>query len=152
MSLRKANRQLLRQINEATNIKQRLNQIFHQKEFGKKNLVKTKLGLKLLELVSHGMITREKVDSLLPKNSKRSIEDELIMALQAFQEKLDELEKITFGNDVMQLRLLDLAMDRQRMAYYLLSKKNPQFKKLIELLLTIPDSFPILQPQFWLKL
>ena len=142
MSLRKANRQLLRQINEATKIKQRLNQIFHQKEFEHKKLLKTKMGLKMLELVSNGMICKETLNSLLPKNSKRHIEDDLMAALKEFQENLGDLEKITFGNDVMQLRLLELAMDRQRLAYYMLAKKNPNFKKLMELLLTIPGVGP----------
>ncbi|MHA1381667.1 MAG: IS110 family transposase [Candidatus Helarchaeota archaeon] len=138
MSLRKVNRQLLRQINDATKIKQRLNQIFHQKEFEHKKLLKSKLGLKMLELVSNGMITQESLNSLLPKNSKRYVEENLIKALKGFQDSLDELEKITFGNDVMQLRLLDLAMERQRMAYYTLAKKNTNFRRLMELLLTIP--------------
>ena len=142
MSLRKANRQLFRQINEATKIKQRLNQIFHQKEFEHKRLLKTKLGLKMLELVSNGMITQENLNSLLPKNSKRHIEDDLIRALKEFQDQLDDLEKITLGNDVMQLRLLDIAMDRQRMAYYILAKKNPNFRRSMKLLLTIPGVGP----------
>jgi len=57
LSLRKANRTLFKQINDATKIKQRLNQIFHQKDFKYPNLVKTKSGLQLLQLVAEGLIS-----------------------------------------------------------------------------------------------
>ncbi|MFX1296607.1 MAG: IS110 family transposase [Promethearchaeota archaeon] len=142
LSLRKANRQLFKQINDATKIKQRLNQIFHQKEFQYTNLVNSKLGLKMLDLVSQRMVTATNLHSLLPPNSKRTIALDLIKALQELQTKLDEIECISFGNEITQLRLLDLTMDRQRMAYYAVAKKNPEFKRVMKLLLSIPGVGP----------
>lgn len=142
LSLRKANRQLFKQINDATKIKQRLNQIFHQKEFNYQYLLNTKLGLKMLDLVSQRMVNEKNLRSLLPEKSKRTFDVDVIAALKELQANLDEIERISFGNEITQLRLLDLTMERQRMAYYVLAEENPEFRRLMKLLLSIPGVGP----------
>ena len=144
MSLRKSNRQLLKLINDATKIKQRLNQLFHLKEFKHGKLLQSKFGLKILELTTREMITQKKVNLILPSTSKQVIKEDIVEALQEFQNRLNEIEKISLGNEVMQLQLLEIAKDRQRMAYYAMARKNKEFLKQMKLLLTIagvgPDS------------
>jgi transposase len=142
LSLRKANRMLFKQINDATKIKQRLNQIFHQKDFQYPNLVKTRSGLQLLQLVAEGLISETTWNSQVPEKLQALVTPDLMKALQEFQDKLDEIERITFGNEVLQLQFLQIAMDRQRMAYYAVAKKNPHFKSLMKLLLRIPGVGP----------
>ena len=142
MSLRKSNRQLLKLINDATKIKQRLNQLFHLKEFKHGRLLKSDFGLKLLELTTREMITKEKINEILPVSSKRMIKEEVIKALQEFQGRLNEIEKISLGNEVMQLQLIEIAKNRQRMAYYAMARKNIKFLKQMKLLLTIAGVGP----------
>jgi len=138
MSLRKANRQLFKLINDATKIKQRLNQLFHQKEFNHKHLLKTKSGLQLLDLVSKRMVQ----DAHSHSSASKFLDSELEEALLELQDRLNEIERISFGNEIMQLRLLQVAMDRQRMAYYALAKQNSHFKARMKLLISIPGVGP----------
>ncbi|MHA1251153.1 MAG: IS110 family transposase, partial [Candidatus Helarchaeota archaeon] len=59
-NLRKATKHKLKLIGEMTKIKQRLDQVFHNKDFYYKNLLKSKRGLEILKLVvSNRMIDEE---------------------------------------------------------------------------------------------
>ncbi|MBD3226871.1 MAG: transposase [Candidatus Lokiarchaeota archaeon] len=95
-----------------------------------------------MDLVSKRMIKDTYLNSLPIKNSKFCKNKELIKDLKEFQDKFDEVERITFGIDVKQLRLLNLATKQQEMAYYVIAKDNSEFLKQMKLLLTIPGIGP----------
>jgi transposase len=143
-NLRKAMRNRLNLTNETTKIKQRLNQIFHQKDFKHKYLIKSKLGLELLYLTSIRMVKDEYLNSLSIRNSKIFQNNDLIEDLKKFQDKFDEIECITFGIEVQQLRLMNLSIEQQDMAYYAVAKENYEFLKQIKLLLTVPGIGPMI--------
>ena len=141
-NLRKAMRHRYNLTNQSTKIKQRLNQIFHQKEFKHKNLIKSRKGLELLDLAAKGKINDEYLKSLPVGKSKFVKNKELINALKELQQNFDEIEQITFGNEILQLRLLDSISRQQELTYYTLAKNNPSFMKQMKLLLTIPGVGP----------
>jgi len=142
MALRKAMRQLVKMIQDMTRIKQRLNQVFHQKDVDLKDLLKTKWGLNVL----HGLPIKEVsqlLDEFLPKNNKRANSYlDLLNALIQFKQSLDEIEKITFGVDIARLIHLDILSDRLKLVYNLHAKKNPVFKQQLRTLLSIPGVGP----------
>jgi len=96
----------------------------------------------MLQLVANRMVSETTLCALLPEHSQRLIEPEKMRALQAFQEKLDEVERLSFGNELTQLRLLEITMDRQHLAYYNVARTNAEFRRLMKLLLSIPGVGP----------
>lgn len=137
-SLRRANRRLFSQINDATKIKQRLNQLFHQMDFKFPQLLQSKYGLQLLDLVANQRMNEAEWSAFAPKKTPEG----LYQALCQLQSRLDTVERIFLGNEVLQLRLLQVAMDRQRLAYYCVAKENPGFRNLMKLLLSVPGIGP----------
>ena len=141
-NLRKAMRHRFNLINQATKIKQRLNQIFHQKDFKFPNLMNSESGLQILEWCTRKMIDNKFLQSVSPKIAKKCNDAELIKALQELQKNLDHIECVTIGNEVIQLRMLELIMKRQETTYYAMAEKNREFLKQMKLLLTIPGVGP----------
>ena len=95
-NLRKAVRYRYKIINEKTKIKQRVNQIFHQKDFKYKKLLNSKQGLELLSLASIRAVD-DKSLSVIKGNYSYLVKDETqIKEFKNFQDKFDEIESVTF--------------------------------------------------------
>jgi len=58
---------------EATKCKQRLAQLFHQKQFNGKKLLKSTTGLALLSLVSAGTISEESIMKIINRSTRRKL-------------------------------------------------------------------------------
>ena len=142
--LRKAMRKLVQLINEATKSKQRLSQLFHQKDFNGIRLLKNKTGIDLLSLVINGAITREMISQIINRSTTRKLNfsEKDFMELKAFQEALKPMERITFGTELTQLRTNMLLQEQQQLIYVEMAKKDEQFKRNMELLLSIPGVGP----------
>ena len=142
MALRKALRLLLKMTQEKTKIKQRLNQVFHQKDVKLKHLLKPKWGLHLL----HGISVKEVpelLDEYLPKSTKRATaRQELGEALGQFKASLNEMEQLTFGTDIARLMHLEILSKRLSLVYYMQAEKTPHFKRQMQILLSIPGVGP----------
>jgi len=142
MALRKALRLLLKMTQEKTKIKQRLNQVFHQKDVNLKHLLKSKWGLHLL----HGISVREVpelLDEHVPKSPKSATScQEFGEALEQFKASLNEMEQLTFGTDIARLMHLEILSRRLSLVYYMQAKKNSHFKQQLQILLSIPGVGP----------
>lgn len=98
--LRKAMRKLVSLINDSTKLKQRLSQLFHQKDFTNKKLLKSKTGLEILTLVSKEVVSEDNINEIINIRSIRKkyrITRGEILELKAFQDSLRPMERITFG-------------------------------------------------------
>jgi len=145
MHLRKAMRHLLQLINEQTKIKQRLHQLFHQKEFHllKKfpNLLKSQWGLQVMHRFLDEEI-RPVVVRLYPrKNSPEKI-DLITHELIQLKFKLDEIEQITLRTDMTQLIMLNNLTNQLRLVYVKMAESNEPFRAIMKLLLSIPGIGP----------
>ena len=137
-NLRKAVRYRYKIINEKTKIKQRVNQIFHQKDFKYKKLLNSRQGMELLRLASIRAVD-DKILSAIKGIYSHLVKDEaLIDKLKKFPDRLDEVESATFENDIIQLHFLSIIEKKQELTYYIIAKNNKKFRKQIGLLLTIP--------------
>ena len=142
-NLRKATRHKLKLIGEMTKIKQRLNQVFHNKDFYYKNLLKSKRGLEILKLVvSNRMIDEEIVKKIIGNRGANYFNDLFIKDLKKFRDKLDEVQQIDIASDLYRLELLKLTCDMQDQAVYAIAKKNKEFAKNMKILLSIPGVGP----------
>jgi len=142
--LRKAMRKLVQLINDATRSKQRLSQLFHQKDFNGTRLLKTKTGIEILSLVNNGAITHEIIKQIINRSTTRklSFSEKDFLDLKVFQKSLKSMERITFGTELTQLRTNMLLQEQQQLIYVEMAKKDEQFKKNMELLLSIPGIGP----------
>lgn len=142
--LRKAMRKLVQLINDATKSKQRLSQLFHQKDYNGKHLLKTKTGIEMLSLVINGAITRDSIHQIINRSSTRKLDFPVkdFMELKAFQDSLKPMERITFGTELTQLRTNLLLQEQQQLIYVEMAKKDEHFKRSMELLLSIPGIGP----------
>ena len=145
MQLRKAMRQLFKLINEQTKIRQRLAQLFHQKEFKIHTkfpkFLRHKWGIKVMQHFLDEDI-RLVVNNSYPNKNKSETVEFIIWELKNFKKKLGEIEKITLRTDIVQLSLLKNLIDQIRLIYVNLAKKNKDFRELMKLLLTIPGIGP----------
>ena len=142
--LRKAMRKLGTLKDEATKCKQRLTQLFHQKEFNGKKLLKSNTGLELLSLLSTRTISEELIMNTINRSTRRKLiltENE-IHELHKFQESLKPMERITFGTEISQIRVNKLLQEQQQLIYIEFAKNNEEFRKHMELLLSIPGVGP----------
>ena len=142
--LRKAMRKLVSLTNDATKSKQRLSQLFHQKDFKNKKLLKSKTGLEILTLVSKGMISEESIKEIINRSIRKKVKftREEFKELQLFQASLKPMERITFGAELTQLRVNMLMQEQHQMLYVEFAKKDMRFRKDMELLLSIPGVGP----------
>ncbi len=142
MELRKGMRQLIKIKQDMTKIKQRLNQVFHQKDVELKNLLKTKWGLNILHQLPINEVP-QLLDEFLPNNNKRANSYGVLHdALTQFKHSLSEVENITFGIDIARLMQLEIMSKRLDLIYYIQLKKNPAFKLNLQTLLCIPGVGP----------
>jgi len=88
------------------------------------------------------MVNDTTLSAAASKMLHQTIDSELKEVLCEFQSRLDETKRISFRNEGPQLRLLRLTMDRQRLVYYAVAKKNPKFQRYMKLLLSIPGVGP----------
>ncbi|MHA1380676.1 MAG: IS110 family transposase [Candidatus Helarchaeota archaeon] len=142
MALRKGMRLLIKLVQEKTKIKQRLNQVFHQKDVDLKDLLKTKWGLNVL----YGLPGKEVshlLDEFLPKNNKRAKSyGALLDALTQFKQSLSEIERLTFGVDIARLRHLEILIKKLELVYNIQASKNPEFKRQLQTVLCITGVGP----------
>jgi transposase len=145
MHLRKAMRKMFKLINEQTKIKQRLHQIFHQKEFEllKKfpNLLKNQWGLQVMHLFLDEEI-RSVVERSYPKKKNLETVTVITRELTRLKFKLDEIEQITLRTDVAQLIMLNNLTKQLRLVYVTLAQSNESFRAMMKLLLSIPGIGP----------
>ena len=142
MALRKGLRLLLKMTQEKTKIKQRLNQVFHQKDVKLKHLLKPKWGRHILHCLSVKEVP-ELLDEYVPKSTKRATSrQELGEALRQFKSSLDEMEQLTFGTDIARLMHLEILSKRLTLVYYMQAEKNADFKRQLQILLSIPGVGP----------
>lgn len=108
-------RKLVSLINDATKSKQRLSQLFHQKDFKNKKLLTSKTGLEILTLVSKGMISEESIEEIINRSTRKKMKltEEEVCELQYFQASLKPMERITFGTELTQLRVNLLMQEQQ---------------------------------------
>ncbi|MFX0102268.1 MAG: IS110 family transposase [Candidatus Hodarchaeota archaeon] len=140
MTLRKGMRGLTRKVEEQTKSKQRLQQVFHQKDVALGKLLGTKWGCEVLL-----RLFEDDVDALLGKHlitrrkaKRASYKKDLV----AFKRSMDEIEQQVFRIEMEQLIALGYQADRLRLVYYQLCRQNKEFKKLMRLLLSIPGIGP----------
>jgi transposase len=145
LHLRKAMRQLFKIINDATKIKQRLNQLFHQKEFlvPRKfpNLLKSNWGLQVMQRFIDDDV-RSVVETLYPHKERFGQIDALIEGFKQLKSRLGEIERITLRTDMTQLIVLRNLADQLRLVYVTMARQNSSFRDLMRLLLTIPGVGP----------
>jgi transposase len=145
MELRKAMRRLAKITDQQTKIKQRLHQIFHQKELQlpvkTSDVLKTKWGLNVfLHFLDDDI--RLLVETYYPKRRISKNVDLLVLGLQTFKSQLDEIEQITFRTDITQLVMFKNLADELRLVYIKLAEINENFKGMMKLLLTVPHVGP----------
>jgi hypothetical protein len=142
--LRKAMRKIVQLINDATRSKQRLSQLFRQKDFNGTQLLKTKMGIEILSLVNNGAITHESISQVInrSKTRKLNLSEKDFIDVKTFQKTLKSMERITFGTELTQLRTNMLLQEQQQLIYVEMAKKDEHFKKNMELLLSIPGIGP----------
>ena len=126
MSLRKGMRALLKIIQDQTKIKQRLNQVFHQKDVKLGPVLKTKWGLQVLRRLFQEELI-DLLDELLPKKKREREFEKQLELFTKFKESLDEIEQYNFGIDISRLYLLSILADKQRLVYTVIARKNKQF-------------------------
>ena len=143
--LRKAMRQLFKIINDGTKIKQRLNQLFHQKEFlvpsKFPNLLKSNWGLQILHHLGDNDI-RSVVESFYPHKNRFGEIKSLIKGFEQFKARLDEIEQISLRTDMAQLLMFKNLADQLRLVYVTMARQNSSFREMMRLLLTIPGIGP----------
>lgn len=143
--LRKALRRLFKVINDATKIKQRLHQLFHQKEFlvPRKfpNLLKSNWGLQVMHCFVDDDV-RSVVETLYPHKERFGQIDSLVEGFDHLKSRLDEIERITLRTDIAQLIMLRNLADQLRLVYVTVARQNSSFRELMRLLLTIPGVGP----------
>lgn len=142
--LRKAMRKLVQLINDATRSKQRLSQLFHQKDFKGARFLKTKTGIEILSLVTKGAITHANITCIINRSTTRkfSLSERDILDLKSFQKSLKSMERITFGTELTQLRTNNLLQKQQQLIYVEMARNDECFKRSMELLLSIPGIGP----------
>jgi len=145
LHLRKAVRPLFKVINDATEIKQRLNQLFHQKEFlvPRKfpNFLKSNWGLQvMLRFIDDGV--RSVVETLYPHKERFGQIDALIEGFEQLKSRLSDIERITLRTDIVQLIILKNLADQLRLVYVTTARQNSSIRDLMRLLLTIPGVGP----------
>jgi len=145
MQLRKAMRHLLKIINEQTKIKQRLHQIFHQKEFQLKKKFKHFLNTHWGLQVMHQFLdeeVRSVVEREYPRKKRTDNTAVIVREVTKFKNRLDEIEKITLRTDVTRLLVLESLTDQLRLVYMNVARSNPAFRAMMKLLLSIPGICP----------
>ncbi|MHA1231344.1 MAG: transposase [Candidatus Helarchaeota archaeon] len=105
-------------------------------------MLNSKQGLELLRLVSIRAVDDKNLSEIKRKYSHLAKDEALIKELKMFQDRLDEVEAVTFENDIIQLQFLSIIEKKQESTYYIIAKNNKQFKRQIGLLLTIPGVGP----------
>jgi len=141
MSLRKGMRALLKIIQDQTKIKQRLNQVFHQKDVKLGPVLKTKWGLQVLRRLFQEELT-DLLDELLPKRKKEREFEKQLELFTKFKKSLDEIEQYNFGIDISRLYLLSILAEKQRIVYTVIARKNKEFLRQMRILLSIPGVGP----------
>jgi len=141
MSLRKAMRAHTRMVEDQTKIKQRLAQVFHQKDASFSTMLATNWGTEILK----GLFDKDDVDSLIDKYLPRGRvkqRDELVTALARFKESMDEVERQVFRSEVEMLCFMEYQKERLQLVYCQICKQNPAFKRTMQLLISIPGIGP----------
>lgn len=141
MSLRKGMRALLKLIQDQTKIKQRLNQVFHQKDVKLSPLLRTKWGLQVLRRLFQDELVNL-LDELLPKKKWELEFQKYLEVLTKFKNSLDEIEQCNFGIDISRLYLLRILATKQKLIYTVLAKQNKQFLRQMRILLSLPGIGP----------
>jgi len=145
MQLRKAMRQLFKLISEQTKIKQRLHQLFHQKEFQIKkqfkHFLKSHWGLQVMHQFLDEEV-RSVVEREYPKKKRMDNIAFIVREVTQFKNRLGEIEKITLRTDVTRLLMLKSLSDQLRLVYVKVATSNPVFRAMMKLLLSIPGVGP----------
>ncbi|NMC08695.1 MAG: IS110 family transposase [Candidatus Lokiarchaeota archaeon] len=141
MSLRKAMRAHTRMVEDQTKIKQRLIQVFHQKDVEFSTMLATNWGTNVLK----GLFDTDDIDSLvkahLPRGRTKQ-RDELIAALARFKDSMDEVERQVFRSELEMLCFTEFQKERLQLVYYQICKQNKVFAKTMQLLISIPGIGP----------
>ena len=130
MHLRKAMRQMFKLISDQTKIKQRLHQLFHQKEFRllKKfpNLLKNQWGLQVMHQILDEEVSSV-VARLYPKKKNSENINLITRELIQLKFKLDEIEQITLRTDMTRLIMLNNLTKQLRLVYVKMRESNEPF-------------------------
>ncbi len=141
MSLRKSMRAHTRIVENQTKIKQRLQQIFHQKDASFSTMLATDWGTNVLMGLFDTDDMSSLVDAHLPKGRAKQ-RDDMVSALERFKDSMDEIERQVFRSELEMLRFMDFQKERLQLVYCQICKQNPAFTRTMRLLVTIPDVGP----------
>nr|MDO8117944.1 IS110 family transposase [Candidatus Sigynarchaeota archaeon] len=141
MSLRKAMRAHTRLVEDQTKIKQRLLQVFHQKDAGFGTMLTTDWGTNVLKGLFDTDDVGSLVDAHLPKGRAKQ-RDDLITALARFKDSMDEVERQVFRSELEMLCFIDFQKERLQLVYCQICKQNPAFARTMRLLVSIPGIGP----------
>lgn len=141
MSLRKTMRAHTRMVEDQTKIKQRLIQVFHQKDVGFGMMLGVDWGTNVLTGLLDTDDIASLIDAHLPRGRAKQRAD-LIDALGRFKDSMDEVERQVFRNELEMSCFMEHQKERLQLVYCQMCKQNPSFLNTMRMIVSIPGVGP----------